>query len=115
MQKKLLLLPLLAAGVAVVAATRTAEAAKTAKKTVTTMTVTGEMCGGCVKKITAKLQPMSGVARVQCDIKTKTVHVTPQRGRTLSPRKLWEAMEEIGKTPAKLSGPSGTFTKKPKS
>ena len=111
MQKNTMLLSLIAACVAVIAATNTAEAAKTK---VTTMVVAGEICGGCVKKITAKLKPMSGVAKVKCDIKTKTVSVTPRRGKTLSPRKLWEAMESIGKTPAKLTGPSGTFTKKPK-
>jgi copper chaperone CopZ len=79
----------------------------------TVMTL-GEMCGGCVKKITAKLEKMSGVAAIRCDIEAKTVSVTPKRDVTLSPRSLWETMEEIGKTPKKLTGPSGTFTEKPK-
>lgn len=86
---------------------------KAAESTVTTITV-GEMCGGCVKAITAKLQPMSGVAKVQCDVKTKRVYILPVQGQVLSPRVLWEAMDEIGKTPTKLAGPSGTFTSKPK-
>ena len=86
--------------------------AHAAESTLTTITV-GEMCGGCVKAITAKLQPLADVAKVQCDIKTKRVYILPAQGRVLSPRVLWEAMDEIGKTPTKLAGPSGTFTSKP--
>ena len=80
----------------------------------TVITVSSEMCGGCVKKITNKLKEISGVADVRCDAKAKTVKVVPARDTSLSPRTLWEAMEEIGKTPNKLVGPSGTFTQKPK-
>ncbi len=90
--------------------TTTAQAADSA---VTTITV-GEMCGGCVKRITAKLEPMEDVAKIRCDVKTNRVAVLPKQGRVLSPRALWEALDEIGKTPKKLSGPSGTFTSKPK-
>ena len=89
-----------------------AEAAESKKSTVITV---GEMCGGCVKRITAKLEKTSDIADIQCDVKAKTVTVTPEKSKTLSPRALWEAMEEIGKTPKKLAGPSGTFTSKPKS
>lgn len=85
-------------------------AAEPSPSTVITM---GEMCGGCVKQITAKLQPMPGIAQVRCDMNTKSVTVVPQPGQTLSPRVLWESMEAIGKTPKKLAGPSGTFTAKP--
>jgi mercuric ion binding protein len=80
----------------------------------TVMTVS-EMCGGCVKRITGKLETLQGVASIQCDVKTKTVTVVPESGETLSARTLWEAMEEISKTPRKLVGPSGTFTSKPRS
>ena len=79
---------------------------------VTVMTV-GEMCGGCVKKINGKLGPMEGIAKVECDIKTKTVRVIPKQGTTLSAKVLWEAMEQIGKKPLKMTHPSGTFTSKP--
>lgn len=58
---------------------------------------------------------ITDVTKVTCDIKLKTVTVSPTTERTLSPKKLWEALEEIGKTPKKLKGPSGTFTSKPKS
>lgn len=83
------------------------------KPTATVMTVK-EMCGGCVKKITKHLQPLEGIASIECDIKTKTVKVTPKAGVTLSPKLLWTEMDEIGKTPTKLVGPSGTFNSKPK-
>jgi copper chaperone CopZ len=81
---------------------------------VTVMTVS-EMCGGCVKKITARLEKMDGLASISCDIKTKTVTVTPKAGVSLSAKTLWTEMEAIGKTPKKLIGPSGTFISKPQS
>jgi copper chaperone CopZ len=71
------------------------------------------MCGGCVKNMTAKLEPMPNVGSIASDVKAKTITVTPKPGKVLSPRALWEAMEDIGKTPAKLAGPTGTFTSKP--
>lgn len=83
-----------------------------AKSTVITV---GEMCGGCVKKITAKFNGFADVDKVQCDVKAKTVTVIPKAGKTLSPRTLWEAMESIGKKPKQLAGPDGTFTSKPNS
>lgn len=78
-----------------------------------TVITVGEMCGGCVKSITARLNKLPDIAAVQCDIKTKTVTVVPRDGKSLSPRTLWEAMAEIGKTPKKLVAPAGSFTSKP--
>lgn len=75
--------------------------------------VVGEMCGGCVKKITARLKQMPEIATIQCDIKTSTVTVVPQANKTIAPRVLWDAMAQIGKTPKKLTGPTGTFTSQP--
>ena len=100
-------------GLAFAGSAADAVAADKPGKTETVMTV-GEMCGGCVKKIEKKLEPMEGVAAVRCDIKSQTVTVLPEPKTTLSPKTLWEAMESIGKTPKKLVGPSGTFTTKPK-
>ena len=80
-----------------------------------TVITVGEMCGGCVKRIEAKLKPVDGIADVRCDIQKQTVTVLPDPKVKLSPKWLWEAMESIGKPPKKLVGPSGTFTKKPKS
>lgn len=73
----------------------------------------GEMCGGCVKKITAKLQPMVEVAEVKCNLAAKTVTVTPSV-EGLSPRLLWETLSSIGKTPKKMVTPEGTFSTIPK-
>jgi len=83
------------------------------KPTTTVMTV-GEMCGGCVRSITSKLQTLPGVAKVSCDVKTKSVTVTHAPGKPLTAQTLWTAMEEISKTPKKLVGPEGAFTSKPK-
>jgi copper chaperone CopZ len=100
-------------GLALVA-TASAADAPAKRKTETVITV-AEMCGGCAKKIEKKLNPMEGVADVRFDLKAKTVTVVPKPKATLSPKALWVAMEEIGKTPKKLVGPSGTFTEKPTS
>lgn len=78
-----------------------------------TKIVCGEMCGGCAKKITAKLQTLPDVASVQCDRQTKTVTIVPKQGMQISPLTLWSTMESIGKTPVSLSGPGGTFTTRP--
>lgn len=72
-----------------------------------------EMCGGCAKKITAKLQTLPEVGSIQCDTKTRTVTVVPRSGKSLSALTLWTAMESIEKTPVKLSGPECTFSSKP--
>ncbi len=89
-------------------------AAEPTAKGQNTVMVVGEMCGGCVTKITAKLKPMPEVGQITYDIPMKTVTLTPAAGKTLSPKTLWEAMETIGKTPKSLTGPSGTFESKPK-
>ncbi|MFG0255757.1 MAG: heavy-metal-associated domain-containing protein [Rhodopirellula sp. JB053] len=78
----------------------------------TTLTV-GEMCSGCVKRITARFDKEESVSKIQCDIAAKTVLLVPAKDIRLSPRKIWEIMESIGKKPLKLVGPDGTFTSKP--
>ncbi|QDT52768.1 Heavy-metal-associated domain protein [Caulifigura coniformis] len=87
-------------------------ASDTAKSTVVTV---GEMCGGCVKKITTRLEKVPGVAKIECDIPMKTVTVTPAAGKELKATTLWDAMAEISKTPKKMVSPAGTFTTRPKS
>lgn len=72
----------------------------------------GEMCGGCVKKITARLTQLPEVAGVTCDIAKKSVTVSAKEG-VVSARALWEAMDEIGKTPKQLVDATGTYTSKP--
>lgn len=74
-----------------------------------------EMCGGCVKKITKRFDDVKNVAKVSCSTEEKTVTVFPKDDAKLSPKAVWEIMEEIGKTPKKMVVQSGTFTSKPKS
>ena len=103
------LLLVIAAMVVGMAAGKTS-AADAPKSTVMTV---GEMCSGCVKKITARLEKMPGVAKIECDIAKKTVTVTPALGKDVTALALWDAMSEIGKTPKKMASPSGTFAAEP--
>ena len=80
----------------------------------TTITIDGEMCSGCVKKLTSKLIEVPGVRDIKGDVKAKTMTITPASGANVSPLSLWEAVEKAGKKPGKLVGPRGTFTSKPK-
>ncbi|MCR9210250.1 MAG: heavy-metal-associated domain-containing protein [bacterium] len=77
------------------------------------MTV-GEMCGGCVKRITARFDSVDAVTKVVCSIEKKSVTLVPKDGVKLSPKGIWEIMESIGKTPKKIITPDSTFTSKPK-
>ncbi len=86
--------------------------AQETEKVNTVMTVS-EMCGGCVNKITKRFEGVDGIENVICDIATQKVTVVPKSGISLSPRGVWEIMEEISKTPKKMVCPSGTFTTKP--
>lgn len=83
------------------------------EKSNTVMTV-DEMCGGCVKKITARFDGVKGIAKVQCSVENKSVTLIPDKGVRLSAKGVWEIMESIGKTPKKMVTPDGTFTSKPK-
>lgn len=81
----------------------------------TTITVPDMHCAGCAKKVVAKLAAIEGVAKVEPNIKAKTIKITPKPNAVLSPKTLWETVEEADKNPTKLEGPSGVFTSKPKS
>jgi len=70
-------------------------------------------CAGCAKKIVAKVSTIVGVAKVETDLKAAVVKVQPKPAFELSPRALWQAVEEAGQKPVKLEGPSGTFTSLP--
>ncbi len=93
------------------AATTINAATSTAKTTITLKVLT---CESCAKKVATKLTEVPGVGGVKTDVKSKTAIVVPKGDATLSPLKLWEAIEKAGKEPVKLEGPSGTFTSKPK-
>lgn len=81
----------------------------------TSITVDGMHCPSCAKKIAAKLKVVSGVASVKADVSAAQMQVTASMGKEPSPKALWEAVETAGYKAVKLEGPSGTFTKKPKS
>jgi len=98
--------------VTLAAASTTLQAGNQDRRTVVTV---GEMCGGCVKNITTRLQKVSDIDKVECDIKTKTVTITPKVDKTLSPLFVWDTMAEIGKTPKEIVAPTGTFTSRPNS
>lgn len=87
--------------------------ARAAEPVPTTISIPDLHCMNCAKRIGAELYKVSGVAAVQADIKTKTLIVTPKAGVALSPKALWEAVELAEEAPAKLTGPGGTFSKKP--
>ncbi|MBL9081749.1 MAG: cation transporter [Planctomycetales bacterium] len=89
-----------------------ADASLSAAEPASTVITVGEMCGGCVKKISARLSELSNVADVKCDPVKKTVTVTP-KPVGISARVLWEAMDEIGKSPKLLVDAIGTYTTKP--
>ena len=93
-----------------VVASAAVQADATKKNTVMTV---GEMCGGCVKKITKRFDGVKGIAGVKCSIEHNTVTVVPEDNIRLSPRGVWAIMEGIGKTPKKMICPLGTYTSKP--
>lgn len=84
-----------------------------AQKGEATVVTVKEMCNGCVKQINKRLTGFPGVSAVSCDLKSKTITITPQPGGTVSSRALWEAFDEIGKNPVKMVTPQGTYTSKP--
>ncbi|MCA9070114.1 MAG: heavy-metal-associated domain-containing protein [Planctomycetaceae bacterium] len=93
----------------------TTQAATASERETTTITLQVLQCESCAKKVAQSLYQVPGVASVKTDVKTKSARVLPKSGSTPSPRLLWEAVERAGKQPVKLTGPSGTFTSKPRS
>lgn len=78
-----------------------------------TLTVPEMDCAGCAKKLGEKLAQVRGAAKVEYDVKGRTLKVTHKAGETPSPKALWEAVEKEDKAPSKLEVPGGTYTKKP--
>ena len=81
----------------------------------TTVVIPDLHCAACAKKLTTKLTTLTGVSKAEADVKAKTITLTPKAGAILSPKVVWEAIEQEDEVPTKLTGPSGTFTKKPQS
>ena len=106
---------LLVVAVALVTGTTFAGGQPPADPVPTKLTVPGLDCMSCAKKAGDKLYAVPGVGDVKVDIKAKLLIVTPKQGAAMSPRSLWEAVDKAGYEPAKLEGPAGNFTAKPKS
>jgi copper chaperone CopZ len=70
-------------------------------------------CANCAKKIARKLYTVNGVVNVQANVSKNFAVITPQAGKTLSPRALWNAVELAKFKPVKLQGPYGVYTTKP--
>lgn len=81
----------------------------------TTITVPEMDCASCAKKLGVKVGEVPGVAKIEYNVEARTLRVMHKAGVTPSPKALWEAVEKGGKDPARLDGPTGTFTKKPTS
>lgn len=108
------LLLMVASAVCVVFSFDDVRAAESSGKA-TVVTIQGEMCGGCVKKLQGALVKLPGIARVDGNAAEKTITIVPAPQTTLSPKLIWETVESTGKKPAKLVGPNGEFVAKPNS
>ena len=88
--------------------------AQTGTANVTTIAIPDMHCMGCAKKMAAQLYQVPGVAKVQADVPSLRLIVTPRSEQAPSPKGLWEAVEKAGYRPSRLEGPNGTFTSKPR-
>jgi copper chaperone CopZ len=82
-----------------------------AKQTV--ITIEDLDCPSCAKHVEKAVAKVKGVESVKTDVDKQTATVSPQDGKTISAKALWEAVEQAGFKPTKLEGPSGKFTSKP--
>ena len=82
----------------------TAPQADAAEPDLTWIFVEDMHCANCAKKI---------ARNVQTSLSKNFAVVTPQAGKTLSPRALWNAVESAKFEPVKLQGPDGVYTAKP--
>jgi copper chaperone CopZ len=82
--------------------------------TYTTIHVHDMHCADCAKQIARKLYALPGVVEVRADVNKNIAYVVPQKDKSLSSRAMWEAVESAGFKVARLEGPQGTFTAKPR-
>jgi copper chaperone CopZ len=80
----------------------------------TTIHVHNMHCSECAKTIARKLYAVPGVVEVRADVGKNIAYVVPQKDKTIPARSMWEAVEAAGFAVAKLEGPQGTFTAKPR-
>ena len=82
--------------------------------TYTTIHVHDMHCADCAKQIARKLYALPGVVEVRADVPKNIAYVVPQKDKTISSRAMWEAVESAGFKVARLDGPQGTYTAKPR-
>jgi Cu+-exporting ATPase len=71
-------------------------------------------CEACAKKIASKLYTVKGVVRVKTSVKKGVATIVTEKGKSVSPLALWEAVEAAEFEPIKVATPQGTYTRKPK-
>ena len=91
-----------------------ANAAVAADKGLTTIEIPKLHCAHCAKKIQQGLSKVANVASATVDLKAKSATIQPGKGKAVSGKLLWEAVEAAGYKPAKLINADGTHTSKPK-
>jgi copper chaperone CopZ len=79
----------------------------------TTVYVSDLHCQNCARKVAGKLFAVKGVVKVQAGLEKKLFLITPQVGKSVSARDIWDAVVAGDAEPTKLVGPSGTFDSKP--
>lgn len=89
--------------------------AEDAKPMSTSISIEGMHCESCAEQVAKKLSAVSAVASVKIDVKAGKAVIVAAKDKVVSPKALWEAVLATGYTPKKIDGPSGAFTKKPKS
>lgn len=70
-------------------------------------------CAMCAKKIASKLSAVPGVMQVKTQVKKGMAVVVTEKGKPVSPRALWEAVEAASFEPVRVAGALGSFDKKP--
>src|SRR3954453_20421526 len=67
-------------------------------------------CGGCAKKVSAKVTAVPGVAEMRVDVKAKAIWAVHKQGMTPSPKALWEGVEAADPKRTGRGRPSGRST-----
>ena len=72
-------------------------------------------CAGCCKKVSSKLYTIKNVIKVQTNLQKHLAIVVAKPGAKMSPRQLWEAIEQVKMKPTKLVMPNAkaVYTAKP--
>lgn len=71
-------------------------------------------CGRCRAKLVNRLEALPGVVFVETDLPSATARVEWKRGRSVSPRQIWETVESTTLRPVRLALPDRVFRAKPR-